>query len=107
MLSASTSARRRQYGTTNRSARRRSWSSTARLSPRGGLLAGSARDRRRRRRQDEELGRLIAVDGDRSQILIRRSVVEIDRVAGDVDVEDLAVGTRLQPHPRPAFELGA
>src|SRR5512132_2198135 len=62
---------------------------------------------RRRRREYEELSRHVAVERDGAQILIGRGVVQVDRVAGYVDVQHLAVGARLQAHPRTPLELDA
>src|SRR5437773_4173717 len=39
--------------------------------------------------------------------MIRFSLVQINRVAGDIDVEHLAVRTGLQTHARAALELDA
>ena len=58
-------------------------------------------------REDEQLRRHVAVERDRAQVLIGRGVVQVDGVAGVVDVEHLAVRAGLQRHARPALELGA
>src|SRR5688500_18373859 len=96
-----TSVSFRQYGTTKRTALRRSRSRSATL-----LLRGGGRSRRLAREHEDVRGE-ITRQVDRLHVLVGGSVVEIDRLAGVVDVEHLAVGAGAQRHPRPALELGA
>src|SRR5690349_4843376 len=93
-LRTSTSVSRRQYGLTKPSAHLRSRSSRRAMS--GGL-----------RRHYEEIRGGVAVERDRSHVLIARRVVQIDGVAGVVDVEDLPVRAGFEGHARTPRKLGA
>ncbi len=58
-------------------------------------------------REHEQIRRHVAVERDRPQVLIRLGVIHVDGVAGDVDVQHLAVRARLEPHARAALEFRA
>src|SRR5437773_1424310 len=71
------------------------------------LIPCAARHLRWRLREHEQLCRHVAVECDRAQVLIGLRVVQVDGVAGDVNVQHLAVRAGLQSHARAAFEFRA
>src|SRR5438270_3137394 len=42
-------------------------------------------------RDDDEIGRLVGIERQGAKVLVVRGVVEVDRVAGLIDVQDFAV----------------
>src|SRR3954465_13479727 len=93
--SASTSASFRQCGATYASARRRSLSSRDKILSR----------RRRARRRDQDDVRLIGAEVHLAEVAEVLGGIAIDRAAGDVDVQLIAVRADDEPHARPPREF--
>src|SRR5688572_14831721 len=92
-LIASTSTRRRQYGTRKANARR--------------SMKPSAFSLRLRARQDEQARGLVGVHLDRAQFLVGCGVVNVDGFSSLIHIEQPAVRRHAQRHARPAFKRRA